>query len=145
MNVCGIVYAMFYLKEVPQRGEVELQTAEIELMNTVEFQKNQHEPLAERRVRCSEIFNFQILRDSLNVVFRKREYNGRTVVLLLFLMTIVYNGIFAGETVDHIKKRVGANLKRKKNIFFRRKFEQLLLRSNEIELGSYGGSSLCSI
>ncbi|XP_037030600.1 proton-coupled folate transporter-like [Bradysia coprophila] len=99
LNICGIVYAIDYLKEVPQRREPV--AFEVELMNEYSTVDGNTKSDLVREVKFSEIFNFQILRDSLNVVFRKRDYNGRTVVLLLFLMTIVYNGIFAGESANN--------------------------------------------
>lgn len=99
MNACGIAYVTFYLKEVPQRAAPAI--GEMELMNensvASKIPKNDEVQVV-RTVEWSEIFNFQILKDSLNVVIRKREYNGRTVVLLLFFITVLYTGIFAGET-----------------------------------------------
>ncbi|KAG4070673.1 hypothetical protein HA402_013593 [Bradysia odoriphaga] len=99
LNICGIVYAIDYLKEVPQRQEPPV--VEVELMNDYSTVDDNTKPDFVREVKFSEIFNFQILRDSLNVVFRTRDFNGRTVVLLLFLMTIVYNGISAGESANN--------------------------------------------
>lgn len=94
MNVCGIVYAIFYLKEVPEKDEI--RCGEMELMNRNSIGKIENQSLNERKVKYSEIFSVNMLKEGLNVVLRKREYNGRTVVLSLFLMTILYNGIFAG-------------------------------------------------
>lgn len=102
MNACGIMYAIYYLKEVPQRDEVAI--GEMELINqdsvvnqnTKNESRHPSQPGIERTIKCSEIFNFKILKDSLSVVIRERKYNGRTVVLLLFLVTVIYNGIFSG-------------------------------------------------
>lgn len=95
MNGCGIVYAIFYLKEVAQQVETTI-IAEMEPMNEENSVVIKNESQVDRNVKCSEIFSFKTLQDSLNVVIRKRKHNGRTVVLLLFLMTILYNGIFTG-------------------------------------------------
>lgn len=102
MNVCGIVYAIYYLKEVPQRDEPTITEMEPMNENSDANPSTKNELQVKRQVECSEIFNFKILNDSLNVVIRKRKHNGRTVVLLLFLMTILYNGIFAGDFVARI-------------------------------------------
>lgn len=144
MNACGIIYAIYYLKEIPQR---QIEIAELEPMNqhpvASENIKDESRPQVAGKVKCSEIFNFRILRDSLGVVIRKRKYNGRTVVVSLFLMTVIYNGIFSGETKNLLHRNIDWN---KTNYsFFRRRQQQLLLRSDKTKLGSDGRSSLCCI
>lgn len=95
MNLCGIFYAIFYLKEVPLKAEIGC--GEMELMNRNSVDKTENQLQTERKVKCSDIFNTNILKEGLVVVTKKRKYNGRTVVLSLFFMSILYNGIFSGE------------------------------------------------
>lgn len=92
------MYIVYYLKEVPRKQEPTV--AELELMNknsTVDENTKNEPDVSVGKMKWSEVFNSEILRDSLNVVFRKRDYNARTVILLLFLVTLLYSGVFAGD------------------------------------------------
>lgn len=96
MNICGILYVIYYLEEVPQKIDPAIGGIELMNQNSSENSKMKNR-FQKEKVKCSEIFNTNVIRDGLRVILRKRQYNGRTVVLLLFLMTIIYNGIFSGE------------------------------------------------
>lgn len=96
INICGIFYGIYYLIEVPNK--IEATSGEMELINknSMGNDETQVELPKMRTLKCSEIFTLNVLKDGVRVVVRKRNHNGRTVVVLLFLMTILYNGIFSG-------------------------------------------------
>lgn len=100
MNACGIFYAVYYLKEVPRQEDTSNGENEWMNDNAIEMGEPRVQIQSKITVKYSEIFNLNILKDGLRVVVRKRKYNGRSVVILLFIMAILYNGVYSGWYSD---------------------------------------------
>lgn len=106
VHILGLLYAIFYLKEVKRDESKNDAAYDNQAMDVKELppdnstiEVDEPEKLSKSsKNACIEFFDPRLANQCLKSFIKKREYGARSIIVLLMLMHFISNGVTQGET-----------------------------------------------